>query len=168
MKKLLALVLILVGLTFAQTNVMSYPTGETILTTYHAFTLASGNTSYYSSAVDVAGHRLKDSLSCWNVSYRSTDTVNVTVYLQGRKNAGNKTSNWETIGTLTTTNSYDSLNSAVFFKFGTFAATSISGKGKTLGGADFDQVRLKWTYANKTTIGDSGTLILWLTLFKEK
>lgn len=172
MKKLfLAIMITLLSLPlFAQTSTVTNTAQGQLVTLDIPISLAKSATNY-SAQFNLDGYLPNDSTHFFPILWQSDDTVQVTVALQVQNSIAPAGSayegSWQTVATATSVQANagnDTLYVKSIFQRGTIApgvsdAVSMSGKVGNVG-------RLVVTFANPTTVGNSGHFRAWVYLPK--
>ncbi len=172
MKKLiLVAILFLASLPIVAQSTYSYPTKQGKIVAYDIpISLAKAATNY-SSSFSLDGYLPFDSTSYFTVLWQSNDTVQVTVALQVRNplapSGSSYAGSWQTVATLTSVQANagnDTLYAMNVFQRGAIAAGVTD--AVTLAGKIGSEARLKVSFANGTTVGNSGQFRVWAVLPK--
>lgn len=167
MKKILLLVGVLALLSYAQVvKTETDPVFGHQVFLSHSFTLSTSATQY-SDAFAGSQYLPKDSTKFFTVSYSATDTAVVTITLEGKNST---TDAWTTVGTVATNyapSGNDSLSSKLGFIYnGNSSSAAHAGKMFNLGGSIPNWLRVKLAFTNKTTVGNSGAVKIYIKFYK--
>lgn len=176
MKRLFLIPLILLSfstLILPQTNATSYTKDGMIKSFSIPITLAKSSSAYYSEEFDLEQFLKYDSTSSVaNILWQSNDTVQVTIALQVKntlKPGTTTAGSWQTACTISGTTPQanagnDTLYTRKIVQRGSVASgvTDIISMSGKMG----DKGRISVTFANPTTVGNSGTFRLWCYLVK--
>jgi len=169
--KLISLLFVLFSfLGFAQsTSITNTLQGK--LVTYDIPISLSKATTNYSTSFSLDGYLPYDSTDFFTVAWQSNDTVQVTIALQVMNTVGqlgaSYQGSWQTVSTITTVQANagnDTLYAMNVFQRGAIASGVTD--AVTMAGKIGNLARLKVTFANPTTVGNSGQFRVWAYLPK--
>lgn len=169
MKKILILLIVLTSLQFAQVKTEVFKYGEDAVVSFVVPISLGKAANNYSESFDLWGYTGLDSTSFFPVSWRSNDTVQVTIALQTRNplSANNSlVDGWVDAVVLTSVQA-NAGNDTLWTKYVmTRGHAPTNTDLVTMGGKYGISGRLRVTFANPTTVGNGGNFRVWVYLKK--